>query len=267
MKDVEALHTAARRYCIERHKYWRELYGDLQKGREHPRSSGYTAKDLDTFPRYLVMDAIRVEIEGFVPGDFPSCEDALEMLVTAIATADSASTISDEKVTKRAIEEERERAVAYLRKLGPSDLATIEALPYRRTLGQREAKELQTRLRDEWGVTGYWYPLEEIERTDAEAFRDQHFLDEGADGHLRRALEQRGVEKVYALREWEPHWEGGPECVDCIDYGAETFWFDNNLDWIVYVSHEGSIAVGGWLLSELQASWPDWRDHLWTMPF
>ncbi len=72
---------------------------------------------------------------------------------------------------------------------------------------------------------------------------------------------------MFALREWQHHWEVGLESVEWLYDGEETFWLDHKLDWVVYASHENSITVGGWLLAELQSSWTDWRDRVWTTPF
>ena len=47
--EKEALHTAARRYCIERRRFWVERYIELRRGRDQP-VHGYSAKDYPTFP-------------------------------------------------------------------------------------------------------------------------------------------------------------------------------------------------------------------------
>ena len=45
--------------------------------------------------------------------------------------------------------------------------------------------------------------------------------------------------------------------------GSEGYWSSGDLDWIIYASHESSVAVGGWLLGAVKQRWPDWRAHVW----
>jgi hypothetical protein len=47
--EKEALHMAARRYCIERRRFWVERYIELRRGREQP-VHGYSTKDYATVP-------------------------------------------------------------------------------------------------------------------------------------------------------------------------------------------------------------------------
>lgn len=266
MNSVEALLTAARRYCLEQHQSWTERYAELQEGREGRIPYTYTDEDLDTFPRYHVLDAILVEVERFVAGDFESFDEARALLLAAVASAESMFTTGGGSIKRRAMDEEREGVAEYLRELTPSQLSSVEPLPFRRTLEDAEAADLRRRLRETWGAEGYWYPLAENERKDVEAFQARYLLEGDTVVRLREALTQRGVETVFALREVEPDWEAEVGLMD-LEYDSETYWFDNSLDWIIYVSHESSITVGGWLLQVLQGGWPDWRRRVWTTPF
>src|SRR5260370_74442 len=60
-----ALHTAARRYCLERHAFWCERYTEIVSKRGDRQRDGYhcTPEALATFPRYKVLNAIRIELE------------------------------------------------------------------------------------------------------------------------------------------------------------------------------------------------------------
>lgn len=34
---------------------------------------------------------------------------------------------------------------------------------------------------------------------------------------------------------------------------SECFWFDSNIDWVIYVSHEATVAFGGeWLVNDIK---------------
>lgn len=268
MNEIEALHTAARRYCLDEGRRWRERYADLQRGREQRVPYSYSRRDLDTFPRYHVLDAIRVDIELYVPADFASPTEAVDTLVIAAETAESLFTRPDGPIESRAIEEERAKAVAHFRSLGEEDLRAIRPLPYRRTLGTSEAEDLRRRLAVAWEANdNYWYPLVRIERRDVRAFHARAFLADGGGRHLRLALRHHGLGNVFALREIDRSFEVKGTTVEWIYDFEETFWTDDNLDWVVYASHDDSLAVGGWLLGDLQSSWPDCRRHAWLTTF
>lgn len=65
MTSPLALHTAARRYGLERHAYWCDRYAAIaRRGGDRQRDGyHYTAEALATFPRHNVLNAIRVELE------------------------------------------------------------------------------------------------------------------------------------------------------------------------------------------------------------
>jgi len=49
--------------------------------------------------------------------------------------------------------------------------------------------------------------------------------------------------------------------------GAEGYWTDASLGWLVYASHESSVTVAGeTLLPELQRRWSGWRHYLYDSP-
>ncbi|MFN5786689.1 MAG: hypothetical protein ACK457_12030, partial [Flavobacteriia bacterium] len=43
----------------------------------------------------------------------------------------------------------------------------------------------------------------------------------------------------------------------------EKFYFDENCNWIVYISHENTIAIGGqYLIEKLTQNWGNWFKYL-----
>src|SRR5437868_14036156 len=85
-----ALHTAARRYCIEKHAYWCERYSEIVRRGEDREDDDYhyTVEALTTFPRYNVLNAIRVDIERIDPVALDNFEATRELLILAGKTAD-----------------------------------------------------------------------------------------------------------------------------------------------------------------------------------
>jgi hypothetical protein len=282
---VEALHVAARRYCMDRGAYWHDRYGevlaeeqraaDLAGGGEPRR---YSPAALATFPRYNALEAILPAVEAFTPADLGSLDEARELLAAAGDTAESAFTRKQTDPMERgSIAEERRRFRQLVRDLTERELAEIEPLPYRRTLPAQESAELWHKLETRWGIAKRsWYPTDRPYQArppaDTIAFNDDAFSSSDLERRLRWVMSGIGVTRVWELREVDdesvPHRELDLELVEPLyGYtGLEAFWFDRSLTWLIFASHEGSLTItGSQLLPALQTAWPDWREHLFTL--
>src|SRR5829696_2773914 len=92
MREVEAIHQAARRYLIDRGADWDRVYTGLGaaggvRTDADDGSWAYTDAALDTFPRANVLRAILEEVEQFIPADFPTPDEARQTLAAAGETA------------------------------------------------------------------------------------------------------------------------------------------------------------------------------------
>lgn len=170
MHEVEPLHTATRRYAAERAAEWENRYSDLRaeeeqsrqrEGLPEPTTYTYSSEALATFPRYQVLHAMQAAVEAFTPADLGSLDEARELLAKAGVEAQSIFTRPPVgEVEQRAMDEERELFAQYVRGLSDEELASIEPLPFRRTLTKAESGRLWAELKNRWGVEGYWYPLD-----------------------------------------------------------------------------------------------------------
>jgi len=263
-----ALHKAARRYCLERHAFWCQRYSEIvrKKGDRQRDGYHYTPEALATFPRYNVLNAIRVEIERIDPANLGDVEQTRTLLVVAGETAQDDFTQKPiGEIDERAMAEERGDFCRYIEGLKNSDLSEIEKLPYRRVLTKEESKAIWSRLRSRWEIpNGYWFPLAECKLSDVVAFKTKAF-DEGVSHEkLRGILRDRGIERVWELREYGPEYEEDLALFEPYYNGAEGYWSSGDLAWIIYASHESSVTVGGSLLRELKRMWPTWQAHVWT---
>lgn len=78
------------------------------------------------------------------------------------------------------------------------------------------------------------------------------------------------MSRVWELRELETdtNKEIDLALLEPVYTGAEGYWTDASLDWLVYASHESSVTVAGErLLPELRRRWPDWRRHLYDSSY
>ena len=262
-----AVHTAARRYCLERYAHWAERYAKVvRRGRDRERDGyHYTPEALNTFPRYNVLNAIRVEIERIDSRELGDFETAKARILRAGETANDDFTRKPiGEIDQRASAEERAAFCGYVRGLSLANLGAVEPLPFRRVLAADESEQVWARLRERWQLpAGYWYPLADSTLPGVVAFDAAAFSDGAPSDRLQGILQRRGVERVWELREYGPEYEQGVSLFDPHYNGAEGYWSSGALDWIVYASHENSVTVGGWLLEEVKALWPAWQGHLW----
>lgn len=200
-----------------------------------------------------------------VPPELPA---ARERLAAAILRAHSVMTDSPPgSIEIAAMDEERHALEAFIRSISPTELSAVEALPYRRVLSADERHQAEQAIRREWGVEdGNWYPLDEARRSDVIAFESADLHREFGAQRLRSVLRGIGAGRVLEVPEFNEHpaFEQDLEASDFCYTGAEGYWFDASLEWIVYASHEESVTLGGVRLIEcVQERWPTWQRHLW----
>lgn len=264
---IEKLHTAIRQYCIDRYNHWTENYKNLdalEKG--FSVESGYSDESLSVIPRYNVLSAILTEIERHQPTDFSDFEEAKEFFILAVNEAQNDFTKTPkEEIEQRTINDERELLIKYIIQLSESDLSKVKPLYYRHILSKRESNFVRDQLKTIWNVEGYFYPLENQTRKDMEAFQDKYFEQEFSFEKLQKIFRQRGVNKIWEIREDREDCEIDLSIFE--PFGGEDFWCDATFDWLIYCSHENSITFAGSILPEIKNNWTNWQDRIWTSPF
>lgn len=270
MDPATALQVAARRYCLDRYQMWCDRYAEIVRRNGDRASDGfnYSTEALATFPRYLVLDAIRIDIETLDPEALNDVEETRAFLALAGQTASGHFDRNPEKIAQRAIAEERDEFRRFLGAISPSDLNAVEPLPYRRVLTGEELSKLRERLAERWGIDpyGYWHPLAECSLPDVMAFQEQAFGECVSAHQLRHLLISRGIARVWEISEWGPSYIQDVVLLNLGYFGPERYWSSSDMDWLLYQSHENSVTVGGWLLEQVRSNWPTWADALWTGP-
>ncbi|MCE9534118.1 MAG: hypothetical protein K8T89_23815 [Planctomycetes bacterium] len=264
MEPAFALHTAARRYCLDQYAFWHKQMTDIAR-----READATREILDSVAaivsRYNVLNAIRIELERIEPAKLNGLGDTRKLLILAGELADDIFTQGPTReVERKATEEERAAFAAYIRSLSLSSLSEVASLPYRRVLTDEESKSIWPRFRTQWQIgDGYWYPLADCTLPDVVAFNASAFEVEMPVARLQSILTAHGISRVWELREFGPEYEQDILLFEPFYNGAEGYWSSAELDWLIYASHESSVTVAGWLLHELKMAWPSWKLEEW----
>lgn len=249
----EALCTEARRYCIQRHAYWAEVYEGLQRTGRARSSFGYTEQAYATFPRYLVWQAILDQVERFTTADVPTIDMLRQELITAGRRAETMLTSNPQlpPVALAAMAEEREAFAQFLSSIEEINLHAVEPLEFRRVLGALELQQVWENLRTQWGVRkhDYWWPLREGAAPPDVLMFHTDWFDDTKVAVVRGILVDLGITRVLEVREFgEWGCEQSVITFEPIYTGEEGYWTSNNVDWLIYASHESSISLAGDLL-------------------
>lgn len=245
MTAIDAYITLARHYCHENFSYWSDRYTKERTGEDYPYT--YTDNDYNLFPRYNVISAILQGILKLQNVKFADAESCKQKLVEIGRQAQSVFTTGEQnEIEQKAMQEEREKFVAYIENLKAADLAAVDPLPYQRRLKEDEIVALRNKLLEKWLFDGeYWYPLVDVNPGRMVFIRKENFTE--SDYHMIiDFIRMHACELIYELDE-----AGDDEEIefslfhpDCY----ETVYVDEKMEWIVYGSHESTITFGGEVL-------------------
>jgi hypothetical protein len=261
MDAIEALHNAARSYCIDQYRQWSQQYARLtatdgERMKFRDGQIEYSDAAWDLIPRYRVLDAIRRDVERFVPRDFPTAEALRVALAEIGETAPVEVTRFEHPVAARAEADERRRFVEFVGAADLNELARRPPLPFRRVLREDEHALLHEAFIRRWGK---WYggAVDGVP-ADAVTLHEAAMEAPGAYEHLCKTLADRGVSRLFELREWGDGYELDTAAAGFTYTGAEGFWTSGEMAWMVYASHESSITFGGgWLVAAVRSVLPE----------
>lgn len=240
----------------------------VESGRDRVGKHDSTAA-YGLFPRYRLDEAIEIEVERSTGQKFGSLEEARRSLLDAGSRALSALSreFQQNPEASIALTEEWTAFDSYIRSLDPIQLAKVEPLPYRRVLEEAERQQLRHSLNADWGVKGYWYPLSKSDpHTNVVAFHQELWEQRDGTALLLRSIQERAIERCFLLLEGPVDYEIAASLVDPVYRGDETF-ITSDFKWLVYSSHESSIAVAGWLADVYRERWHDWEAMAYGGPF
>jgi len=276
-----AIHTAARRFCIEQDAYWSKEYAELQssgKAQVHDRrSSAWHYSDLayEMFPRYRLAQATLKEVESILPQGSNSLNELRNLL---IACGQSALGLLKEefrenKTAQRALSAESSEFIQFLTSLSFDHLQTVEPLPYQRTLSATESKRVWADLQSRWGIQGPgygWFPISDaIAPAGAVAVHDQLWDSRDGNQLLHQFLAENSIARCFVVNEINiisTDCEIDSQVVDPLYRGSELF-ITALSDWVLYASHESSYTLAGSIADYFRKLWPDCDKLSYGGPF
>jgi len=242
MSSGAELHNAARRYLMER----------LSK------------------PTGLI-DEILIEVERFVPGDFADTAEARELLAECgrWATSRYLGRVSTPELHTEFAYGDAWGFIQYVSEVDEAELGG-DQIPYRRTLADREVEAYTRELVDRWGVaknTRYWYPLvDQPAPSDVVVLDSDYWVAEIERGAVRDLVGMVSASPIIEIREWGGSCETDARLLRPWYPGdrGEGLFTDQTFGWLIYASHEQTVALGGsGLIEALHRLLPHWREGAW----
>ena len=263
-----ALHTAARTFCANQHSRWSGEYMPLVKSGQDRLGKQYSKAAYGLFPRYRLDEAIGIEVERITGDESRSLErPQITPRSRSSRVIVPISRISAKPEAGVALTDEWKAFDSYISSLDSIQLARIKPLPYRRVLTKSESEQLRQKLSTIWGAKGYWYPLSKCDpQTNVIAFHQELWEQRDGTALLLQAIQQRAVERCFLLLEGPVDYEIARPLVEPMYRGDESF-VTSDFEWLVYSSHESSIAVAGWLADFFRTQWRDWEAVTYGGPF
>ena len=168
------------------------------------------------------------------------------------------------------------RESGYIR---PSQMMTLrprgafpgyERLQYdARLLTRAERTSVWDRVKKRWQIpdSWAWYPIigEPGHLSHVICLQEQWFSFAISPERLAELLKQRGMKRVWGIKEGVGTiWEVESELIEPWYEMDECYWTSEELDWLLYVSHESSVTIAGeWFVDAVKNIWPEWEQHVW----
>ncbi|MFN5878526.1 MAG: hypothetical protein ACK44B_06660 [Flavobacteriales bacterium] len=135
------------------------------------------------------------------------------------------------------------------------------------TIDKENIERLKKVLNEKWNITAdHWFPIDEYDiNEEVVYFPQSYFFKDFGLEKLKTLISEINEGAIY---QW--NWEVINEefykiqIYEMVEFNnLEKFYFDENCNWIVYISHENTIAIGGqYLIEKLTQNWGNWFKYL-----
>ncbi len=278
MTETESLITKARRYCTDNFSYWSKKYQEEMSGNNNP----YSNNDYNLFPRYNALNTILQGVEIIVGKDFESFEKCKEELKRIGNESHSIDTIESNKelhllgkmskffrksgklnkIEKNAIQDERRKFIEFIDNQNLESVQNVEQLPFERKLTDEESESIREQLLKSWNFDGdYWEPLDNKSPKPTIFLMDDNIEKPDKEEIEKTIKEHINSDKLFVITEDRIDYEIEIGLLDIDLY--ETIICDNTFEWVVYGSHESTIAFGGdFLIDKLNQLFENRKEKL-----
>jgi len=171
-----------------------------------------------------------------------------DIIKAAIKNLEEFTSAYSKKGHLQKIETEKQNFIQFVSQININKIGNLKPLPYKRRLTESESERIKRNLKEKWDFDAwcsgkyYWEPLVET-NVNHIVFFDLEFLNQNDFHKIAQLLFSVEYQNIYFLTEDKVNYEIEPSKFD-INF-LESVYTDKNSEWIIYISHEGTIAFGG----------------------
>lgn len=235
-----------------------------QKGEQY-RQEYEKAKGI-TYIRYLATDELSFQLSMLTDKEFSSDEEFQNSVIALLNTHyDISLTHLESPVAKYMVEQIHTLFCEYMHTVFTSDIKAVSSGdPYERVIVGEEANEIISRFQSFWEYRSesYWFPLCGNE---PEQIKDKFFvMFEYAEPHWDEIGRLIGLphNHIYSYGESVHQLTFCIETdqIDALCY-SEWAYTDKSFTWIIYFSHEGTVAFAGSIVPQIKELLKDKQAH------
>lgn len=241
MTNMEALVTAARRYCEKNFTYWFQKFQNERAANDDP--THYTENEYKFSSRYNCLQAILIGVETLVGEKFSSFDECKKSVLDQGANSHSAFTRGKtNEIQRNSMEQVRIKFAEYIQGLTSEDLQAIQPLPFKKRL-LHQASNIREQLKQKWNFDGkYWEPITKCSPKPSLFLSTPNITHED---HLAIGKFMQSIchDYLYWISENKLDYQIHKESFTLYLY--EIVCCDDSYEWIIYGSHDATVAFGG----------------------
>jgi hypothetical protein len=193
------------------------------------------------FSCYIILRLLLKEIETIINKKFNNITECKEELkiIGEYSINNSIEKIKNEAGV-RAMLDERDKYIHFIGNISMNDLTNVIPLPYNRILTKNEIDYIYEKLNNIWNYDGgYWNPLKEKSPLEVVYIMENNIFENDKNSIIEYLANESKM--FYTVDEFGYNYETEIMYLT----GSETVYTSKEFNWIIYISHEGTVAFGG----------------------
>lgn len=156
------------------------------------------------------------------------------------------------------------RFIEFVKELNVDELTDVLPIPYERRLTDKELEALAVSLKTNFDFgswkdhNGYWEPLANTENSKPFIYFNVDLFKNEDVNKIIQIAQSLSDNTVFKLTEFDLHYEVETSLMNLKWKGYESAYCNKAVDWLIYLSHEGTITfAGGKLLAKIEKAFPE----------
>ena len=219
-----------------------------------------------TYVGYLIAYELEFKLSTLIDKSFEDIEDfKREVLILVDVHYEPSILKPQNSLVQHIIDKMNKEFCEFLEEvLSQQESLSLSDMPYMRVIIGSEANALQDKFRLVWGYvnTSYWFPLmgDEPKEISEKFFIMYDYFEP----YMKQVEQIIGLPQthIYSYGEAVSRPPNCLETVEIIEYGGcETIYTDKDFTWVIYFSHENTVAFAGSIVPKIKELLSNESEH------